>query len=233
ARRRHEVGEKLVSPTNHAAFLRYADTFRNVSTVSQVLSYDLTVGPGYAFGDEAYWNYLLDLADWKKSDPYYSTGESGMDNTGGTLTEASGIEHAPPGIDRRTVTPSTPTAPRRQGGDAWRSAIATNCPPPRTSHRPRWPWPRSACASARHRPMRSGRRWRPRRDAVSRRASRRQRRSPRPTTRRNCCASRRCAACSGTGPPMAGAWRNSSRATRFPGSSSFRRSSTRVSNRPT
>ena len=41
-----------------------------------------------------------------------------MDNTGGTLTEASGIEHAPPGIDRRTVTPSMPTAPRRQGGDA-------------------------------------------------------------------------------------------------------------------
>ena len=113
ARRRHEVGEKLVSPTNHAAFLRYEgdDGF----PVERVLSYDLTVGPGYAFGDEAYWNYLLDLADWKKSDPYYATGSDGMDATGGTLTESSGIEHAPSGIDRRTVAPAF--EPRREAGD--------------------------------------------------------------------------------------------------------------------
>lgn len=108
ARRREQVGRKIVSPTNHAAILRY--NIPGGKTVEQVLSYDLTVGPGYAFGDEAYWNYLLDLADWKKSDPYYTSGNNGLDDTGGTLTEASGVEHAPPGIDRRTVAPAL--APR-------------------------------------------------------------------------------------------------------------------------
>ncbi|HUD33022.1 MAG TPA: hypothetical protein VMR43_08400 [Variovorax sp.] len=100
-RRRDHVGSRIVSPTNHAAILRYGVI--GGAPVEQVLSHDLTVGPGYAFGDEAYWNYLLDLADWKKSDPYYTAGSDGMDATGGTLTEPSGIEHAPPGIDRRTV----------------------------------------------------------------------------------------------------------------------------------
>jgi pimeloyl-ACP methyl ester carboxylesterase len=114
-RRREQVGRQIVSPTNHAAILRYASAFLDSSPVRQVLSHDLTVGPGYAFGDEAYWNYLLDLADWKKSDPYYTAGSDGMDATGGTLTEASGIEHAPPGIDRRTVAPAF--EPRREAGD--------------------------------------------------------------------------------------------------------------------
>ncbi|WP_144299024.1 hypothetical protein [Variovorax paradoxus] len=43
--------------------------------MANVLSYDVTVGLGYAWHDEKYWNYLLDLADWKKSDPYYATGK--------------------------------------------------------------------------------------------------------------------------------------------------------------
>jgi hypothetical protein len=43
--------------------------------VANVLSYDVTVGQGYAWHDEQYWNYLLDLADWKKSDPYYHSGK--------------------------------------------------------------------------------------------------------------------------------------------------------------
>ncbi|MES2531019.1 MAG: DUF3274 domain-containing protein, partial [Pseudomonadota bacterium] len=91
-RRRNAVGHQVVSPTNHAQILRYAR--KGGRPVEQVLSYDLTVGRGYAFGDEAYWNYLLDLADWKKSDPYFLSGE---------LDEKPGIENAPAGIDRQTV----------------------------------------------------------------------------------------------------------------------------------
>jgi hypothetical protein len=41
---------------------------------SEVICYDITVGQGYPFGDPAYWQYLLDLANWKMSDPYYKTG---------------------------------------------------------------------------------------------------------------------------------------------------------------
>lgn len=34
----------------------------------------ITVGQGYTFGDADYWQYLLKLADWKVSAPYYHTG---------------------------------------------------------------------------------------------------------------------------------------------------------------
>ena len=63
----------MVSPTNHAAILRYKSPTGGCP-VEHVLTYDLTVGPGYAWGDPDYWNYLLDLADWKCSDPYYLSG---------------------------------------------------------------------------------------------------------------------------------------------------------------
>ena len=72
-RRANEVGRVPIAPTNHAAILRYVNK-DNTSPVADVLSYDLTVGQGYAWHDEKYWSYLLDLADWKKSDPYYNTG---------------------------------------------------------------------------------------------------------------------------------------------------------------
>ena len=85
------VGQEVVSPTNHAQILRYGK-FGGGGTVSQVLSYDLTVGQGYAFQDETYWNYLLDLADWKRSDPYFLSGN---------LDPAA--EAMPPGIDPETV----------------------------------------------------------------------------------------------------------------------------------
>ena len=74
ARRTQKVGHTPVSPTNHAAILSFKSD-DNTSPVADVLSYDLTVGLGYAWHDEKYWNYLLDLADWKKSDPYYDTGK--------------------------------------------------------------------------------------------------------------------------------------------------------------
>ncbi|MDP9990003.1 pimeloyl-ACP methyl ester carboxylesterase [Variovorax boronicumulans] len=75
-RREKEVGKTPVSPTNHAAILRFVnDDDDRSSPVANVLSYDVTVGLGYAWHDEKYWNYLLDLADWKKSDPYYATGK--------------------------------------------------------------------------------------------------------------------------------------------------------------
>lgn len=74
-RRRHEVGRIPVSPTNHAAILRFVNDEDDSSPVADVLSYDLTVGLGYAWHDEHYWNYLLDLADWKRTDPYYDTGK--------------------------------------------------------------------------------------------------------------------------------------------------------------
>jgi hypothetical protein len=74
-RRWNEVGKIPVSPTNHAAILRFKNQETDASPVANVLSYDITVGLGYAWHDEKYWNYLLDLADWKKSDPYYATGK--------------------------------------------------------------------------------------------------------------------------------------------------------------
>lgn len=61
--------------------------------VEKVISYDLTVGQGYAFGDADYWQYLLDLADWKVSDPYYRTG----------VLPPPGPP--PAGLDTATVTP--------------------------------------------------------------------------------------------------------------------------------
>jgi pimeloyl-ACP methyl ester carboxylesterase len=73
-RRRNKVGNIPISPTNHAAILRYSNKDGS-SPVANVLSYDVTVGQGYAWHDEQYWNYLLDLADWKKSDPYYHSGK--------------------------------------------------------------------------------------------------------------------------------------------------------------
>ncbi|MBU1776739.1 MAG: DUF3274 domain-containing protein, partial [Gammaproteobacteria bacterium] len=65
-----------VSQTDHGQILRYGSdpTLDSSRPVEQVLSYDLTIGLGYAFGDADYWQYLLDLADWKVSDPFYKTG---------------------------------------------------------------------------------------------------------------------------------------------------------------
>lgn len=81
---------KQIPQTDHGRILTYeSDSGQN--PVRQVLSYDLTVGQGYAFGDERYWQYLLDLADWKKSDPFYQRG---------TLSTFQGY---PPGLDTRTV----------------------------------------------------------------------------------------------------------------------------------
>ncbi len=62
-----------VNQTDHGQILRYGSDKKRDSArpVEQVLSYDLTVGQGYAFGDADYWQYLLDLADWKVSDPFY------------------------------------------------------------------------------------------------------------------------------------------------------------------
>ncbi|WP_211443281.1 T6SS effector phospholipase Tle3 domain-containing protein [Collimonas humicola] len=69
-------GPVLISPTDHSRFLRYgSDELGKTShPVAQVLAYDLCVGSGYAFGDHEYWKYLLDLADWKRSDPCYVNG---------------------------------------------------------------------------------------------------------------------------------------------------------------
>ena len=88
-RLRDSIGWRIVSPTNHAAILGYSSESGGCP-VQHVLTYDLTVGPGYAWGDPVYWNYLLDLADWKCSDPYYLSG---------TLDESEKIW--PKGIDTR------------------------------------------------------------------------------------------------------------------------------------
>ncbi|SCX56018.1 DUF3274 domain-containing protein [Variovorax sp. EL159] len=95
-RRKNKVGKIPISPTNHAAILRYSNKDGS-SPVSDVLSYDITVGLGYAWHDEAYWNYLLDLADWKKSDPYYETGR--LPDSDKTM---------PPGIVTGDVSASAP-----------------------------------------------------------------------------------------------------------------------------
>ncbi|WP_456236966.1 T6SS effector phospholipase Tle3 domain-containing protein [Collimonas humicola] len=96
-------GQTLVDPTNHGTILRYAG--ENGFPVERVLSYDLTVGQGYAFGDEQYWKYLLDLADWKISDPYYQNGDLSREPT------------TPPlGLDTRTLTEYIKPATYGNGG---------------------------------------------------------------------------------------------------------------------
>jgi len=82
-----------VKQTDHGQILRYGSGDRDTARpVEQVLSYDLTVGQGYAFGDADYWQYLLDLADWKVSDPFYK-------NESTTLDPGS----YPPGLDSTTL----------------------------------------------------------------------------------------------------------------------------------
>jgi hypothetical protein len=68
-------GAQSVPKTNHGNILTYGHLAeKQAGLVRQVIAYDITVGQGYAFGDVAYWQYLLDLANWKVSDPYYRTG---------------------------------------------------------------------------------------------------------------------------------------------------------------
>ncbi|MYM38284.1 effector protein Tle3 domain-containing protein [Duganella qianjiadongensis] len=74
AARLASFGKRQVAKTNHGQILRYGAAVGEDRLVEKVISYDLTVGQGYAFGDADYWQYLLDLADWKRSDPYYLTG---------------------------------------------------------------------------------------------------------------------------------------------------------------
>lgn len=85
-----------VKQTDHGQILRYGSDPKldSARPVEQVLSYDLTVGQGYAFGDADYWQYLLDLADWKVSDPFYK-------NESTTISPGS----YPPGLDARTLAP--------------------------------------------------------------------------------------------------------------------------------
>ncbi|MGH8413026.1 MAG: T6SS effector phospholipase Tle3 domain-containing protein, partial [Pseudomonas sp.] len=103
-RREKAVGRRLVSPTNHSAFLRYKDSDTGTSTVAQVLSYDLCLGRGYAWHDANFWTYLLDLADWKKSDPYWQTGDLGY--------ERKNCTRPPADVDTETVSMPRPTAGR-------------------------------------------------------------------------------------------------------------------------
>ncbi|MCY1562187.1 hypothetical protein D9M68_995450 [compost metagenome] len=77
--------------------MRFANEDDGSSPVADVLSYDVTVGLGYAWHDEAYWNYLLDLADWKKSDPYYESG---------TLPDSD--KTMPPGLVTASASTSAP-----------------------------------------------------------------------------------------------------------------------------
>ncbi len=107
-RREAEVGHVPVSPTNHAAILRFKNQEKNSSPVADVLSYDVTVGLGYAWHDEQYWNYLLDLADWKKSDPYYRTGK--LPDSDKTM---------PPGIVTGEAPASAPQPASSPMGDPW------------------------------------------------------------------------------------------------------------------
>lgn len=67
-------GKRKIAKTNHGQILRFGAAVGQDGLVEKIISYDLTVGQGYAFGDTDYWQYLLDLADWKLSDPYYLTG---------------------------------------------------------------------------------------------------------------------------------------------------------------
>jgi pimeloyl-ACP methyl ester carboxylesterase len=87
-------GAQSVPKTNHGNILTYGHlTEKQAGLVRQVIAYDITVGQGYAFGDVAYWQYLLDLANWKVSDPYYRTG---------VLPPAGPY---PAGLDNETVAP--------------------------------------------------------------------------------------------------------------------------------
>lgn len=79
--------------TNHGNILVYGRVRGQTGLVRQVIAYDITVGQGYAFGDATYWQYLLDLADWKVSAPYYTTG----------VLPPSGPY--PSGLDPETVAP--------------------------------------------------------------------------------------------------------------------------------
>ncbi|MES2299379.1 MAG: DUF3274 domain-containing protein [Pseudomonadota bacterium] len=94
AARLARFGKQKVPKSNHGQILRYGGIVGQEGLVEKVISYDLTVGQGYAFGDEDYWQYLLDLADWKISDPYYQTG----------VLPAPG--KPPAGLDSGTVAPS-------------------------------------------------------------------------------------------------------------------------------
>jgi hypothetical protein len=86
-------GNQSVPKSNHGNILTYGRWPGQDGLVRQVISYDIAVGQSYAFGDAAYWQYLLDLADWKVSDPYYTTG---------VLPTAGPY---PAGLDRETVAP--------------------------------------------------------------------------------------------------------------------------------
>jgi pimeloyl-ACP methyl ester carboxylesterase len=86
-------GAQSVPKTNHSNILMYGHRPGQAGLVRQVIAYDITVGQGYAFGDAAYWQYLLDLANWKVSDPYYQTG---------VLPPAGSY---PAGLDSETVAP--------------------------------------------------------------------------------------------------------------------------------
>lgn len=87
-------GAQHVAKTNHSNILRYGHDPGQAGLVRQVLAYDITVGQGHAFGDPIYWQYLLDLANWKVSDPYYATG----------VLPPSGP--CPAGLDAETVAPT-------------------------------------------------------------------------------------------------------------------------------
>jgi hypothetical protein len=87
-------GAQNVAKTNHSNILRYGHDPGQAGLVRQVIAYDITVGQGYAYGDSAYWKYLLDLANWRVSDPYYATG----------VLPPSGPY--PPGLDAETVAPT-------------------------------------------------------------------------------------------------------------------------------
>lgn len=90
-------GAQPVPKTNHGNILTYGHRPGQAGLVKQILAYDLTVGQGYAFGDATYWQYLLDLADWKICDPYYQTGVLPLTGP------------YPAGLDFETVAPSIPT----------------------------------------------------------------------------------------------------------------------------
>jgi pimeloyl-ACP methyl ester carboxylesterase len=87
-------GARNVAKTNHSNILRYGHDPGQAGLVRQVLAYDITVGQGHAFGDPIYWQYLLDLANWKVSDPYHATG----------VLPPSGPY--PAGLDAETVAPT-------------------------------------------------------------------------------------------------------------------------------
>lgn len=67
-----KLGKIKIPQTDHARFLQYKTASQ---PVAQVLSYDLTVGAGYAWADPQYWGFLLNLADWKQSDDCYLMGK--------------------------------------------------------------------------------------------------------------------------------------------------------------